>query len=55
MEQSAGRFTIRPVDLGVESEGYVEVLAGVSAGDRVVASGSFVLKSELLKAAGGGG
>ena len=54
VEQSVGRFAIRAVDLGVESDGQVEILAGITAGDRVVASGSFLLKSELLKAAGGG-
>lgn len=53
-QQSTGRFAVRPVELGSEADGYVEVLGGISAGDRVAVSGSFVLKSELLKAAGGG-
>jgi hypothetical protein len=29
-------------------------MAGVTAGERIVTSGSFVLKSELLKSANGG-
>jgi multidrug efflux pump subunit AcrA (membrane-fusion protein) len=50
VEESAGRFTMRNVELGAEGDGEVEVTTGVSAGDRIVATGSFVLKSELLKA-----
>jgi multidrug efflux pump subunit AcrA (membrane-fusion protein) len=45
---------MRPVELGAESGGQVEIVTGVAAGDRIVANGSFVLKSELLKAANGG-
>lgn len=40
----------RPVTLGRSSERRVEILAGLSAGDRFVARGSFTLKSELGKA-----
>jgi multidrug efflux pump subunit AcrA (membrane-fusion protein) len=54
VETSPGRFTMRPVELGAESGGQVEIVTGVAAGDRIVANGSFVLKSELLKAANGG-
>jgi cobalt-zinc-cadmium efflux system membrane fusion protein len=53
VEQAAGRFVPRTVELGSSADGQVEVRSGVAAGDRVVAKGSFVLKSELLKAAGG--
>jgi cobalt-zinc-cadmium efflux system membrane fusion protein len=54
VEEATGRFTLRPVTLGVESDGRVEIMAGVTAGERIVTSGSFVLKSELLKSANGG-
>jgi cobalt-zinc-cadmium efflux system membrane fusion protein len=46
----AGRFRPCPVELGPEIDGIVEVRAGLAASDRIVAGGSFVLKSELLKA-----
>jgi cobalt-zinc-cadmium efflux system membrane fusion protein len=55
VEQSAGRFAMRAVEVGVEGDGRVEIMAGVAAGDRIVANGSFVLKSELLKSTSGGG
>jgi multidrug efflux pump subunit AcrA (membrane-fusion protein) len=48
--EAGGCFRPRPVDLGPEIDGLVEVRSGLTAGDRVVAGGSFVLKSELLKA-----
>jgi cobalt-zinc-cadmium efflux system membrane fusion protein len=48
--EAGGRFRPRPVDLGPEIDGLVEVRSGLTAGDRVVAGGSYVLKSELLKA-----
>ena len=41
-------------DLGRTGDGAVEVTAGLSAGDRVVVRGGFVLKSELLKDQMGG-
>ena len=47
-----GRFSLRPVELGAEEGGVVEVTAGVTAGERVAVKGSFALKSEWLKAAG---
>jgi hypothetical protein len=34
-------------------DGKVEITSGLAARDRIVARGSFVLKSELLKAATG--
>lgn len=47
--RSAEGFDPRAVDLGVRSDGQVEVLAGLAAGDRVATEGSFILKSELGK------
>ncbi len=51
VERTAGTFAVRPVTLGREADGWVEVVNGVSAGERVVAAGSFLLKSELLTSA----
>ena len=41
-----GRFRARPVDVGIESGGRVEIRAGISAGDLVVTSGQFLIDSE---------
>jgi len=43
------RFEKRPIRVGFEQEGVVQILEGLSPGDKVVTEGSFVLKSELLK------
>jgi cobalt-zinc-cadmium efflux system membrane fusion protein len=42
-------FQVRQVRLGVFSGGFTEILEGLRLGDVVVATGSFVLKSEVLK------
>lgn len=44
-----GRFLIRTVRIGKESDGRVTVLEGLNVGDRVVSEGSFLLRAELLK------
>ncbi len=44
-----GAFEIRSVKIGRASAGYVEILEGLEAGERVVTEGSFTLKSEALK------
>jgi cobalt-zinc-cadmium efflux system membrane fusion protein len=41
-------FQVRPVQLGLRDEGFTEV-SGVEPGEKVVTTGSHVLKSELLK------
>jgi cobalt-zinc-cadmium efflux system membrane fusion protein len=41
-------FEVRPVQLGLRDESFTEV-SGVEPGERVVTTGSHVLKSELLK------
>ena len=41
-----GRFEPRDVKLGRRGSGYVEVLEGVQAGDRVVVSGNFLIDAE---------
>jgi multidrug efflux pump subunit AcrA (membrane-fusion protein) len=50
LEQPNAAFLVREVMLGTEKDGWVEVTRGIAAGDRVVGKGSFLLKSELLKA-----
>jgi Cu(I)/Ag(I) efflux system membrane fusion protein len=50
-----GRFTPRTVKLGTRVEDRVEVLDGLAEGERIVASGVFLIDSESrLRASGGG-
>ena len=50
-----GRFEPRPVVLGLRLPDRVEIRAGLSAGERVVAAGVFLLDSESrLRASGSG-
>jgi len=44
------RFSVRPVKVGERSDGKTPILEGIKAGDQVAIRGSFVLKSQLLKA-----
>lgn len=44
------RFLARPIESGRTIEGTLQVIRGLSAGEEVVTQGSFVLKSQLLKA-----
>ncbi len=46
VEKGEGRFERRPVRLGAELDGSVEVLEGVTPQDRVVATGSILLKKD---------
>ncbi|MGZ9082934.1 MAG: efflux RND transporter periplasmic adaptor subunit, partial [Rhodoplanes sp.] len=60
IDRGEGRFEPRAVRLGERGEGYVEVLEGVSADEKVVVSANFLIDAESnLKAAlsgfGGGG
>lgn len=50
VEQAPEVFALRPVELGDNREGMTEVRRGLAAGERVVVRGSFILKSEFLKA-----
>ena len=43
------KFEKREVELGAQSDGWVEVREGLKAGDKVVAAGAFMLKSHLKK------
>ena len=44
-----GSFTPRTVVLGQDVGGTVEVLSGLTTGERIAATGSFTLKAERLK------
>ena len=48
-EDEPGHFEVRDVEVGGLVEGYRRVLSGLALGDRVVAKGSFTLKTQLLK------
>lgn len=50
--KDAGHFEVRRVGRGRDLEGQVEIVQGLSAGDRVVVDGSFVLKAEAEQARG---
>jgi membrane fusion protein, heavy metal efflux system len=43
-------FVMRTVRVGLESNGFYPVQEGLSAGDRIVTDGSFMLRAEWLKA-----
>ena len=49
VEAAAGRYARRTVEMGRAVDGYVEILKGLSAGERVVTAGSFDVKAEMLK------
>lgn len=49
VETTAGRYARRAVETGRVAEGFVEILKGLSAGERVVTAGSFDVKAEMLK------
>ena len=42
-------FVMRPVRLGLETDGFFPVLEGLTVGDQVVTEGSFLLRAEWLK------
>src|SRR5207249_4828401 len=42
-------FILRPVRLGSERNGFYQVIEGLAVGDRVVTTGSFLLRAEWLK------
>jgi membrane fusion protein, heavy metal efflux system len=50
VRSAADRFTPRPVRLGSGVNGKVALAEGVHPGEKVVTQGSFLLKSQLLKA-----
>lgn len=54
VQTGEGSFKKQPLKLGPASNGYVQVLAGLERGEKVVVEGAFTLKSELLKGSFGG-
>jgi Cu(I)/Ag(I) efflux system membrane fusion protein len=46
VEKKPGVYEMRRVTLGLRGEDYVEVLKGISKGERVVTSGNFLIDSE---------
>jgi cobalt-zinc-cadmium efflux system membrane fusion protein len=44
------RFAVRPVRVGETADGKTPILEGIAAGDQVAIRGTFILKSQLLKA-----
>ena len=49
VEVEPGKYAVRTVRVEPLADGRVQVLAGLTAGDRVVVDGAFTLKSELAK------
>lgn len=55
IDKGQGTFEPRDVKVGARADGYTEILAGLSAGERVVTSANFLIDSESqLKTAVGG-
>jgi cobalt-zinc-cadmium efflux system membrane fusion protein len=50
VEAGGDRFEVRPVQLGRTAGGMTEVERGLHAGERIAVRGTFILKSEFLKA-----
>ena len=49
VQTGPGKFLLRRVETGERAAGFVEIVKGLAEGERVAASGSFLLKSEMLK------
>ncbi|MCK6390714.1 MAG: efflux RND transporter periplasmic adaptor subunit [Azonexus sp.] len=54
VEETRGRFALRPVKLGVDQGGFRVVLSGLKAGERIVAEGAFHLNNERNRQIEGG-
>jgi cobalt-zinc-cadmium efflux system membrane fusion protein len=48
----AGRFEVRPVTLGYRDDRVVEIASGVTAGEKVAVTHSYLLKAEWLEQGG---
>jgi len=46
VDRGKGFFEPREVKIGAQSEGHIEILSGLKAGERIVTSGNFLLDSE---------
>jgi len=47
-------FQVRDVETGVSADGWVQITRGVAAGEKVVTTGAFQLKSEARRESFGG-
>lgn len=47
--EKSNEFSLRPVRLGPESNGFYSVIEGVNVGDRIITQGSFLLRAEWQK------
>ena len=50
VQREPGKYEMRPVERGTELDDDVEILRGLDAKETIVVDGSFILKSEALKA-----
>lgn len=48
IEVESGMFESRTVETGIENKSFVEILSGVSEGERVVTTGAYLLNSEFI-------
>ena len=55
VESELGEFMLREVEIGLSVGGWIQVISGVSAGERVVTRGAFAIKSEADKSKFGHG
>jgi multidrug efflux pump subunit AcrA (membrane-fusion protein) len=55
LEAKPSHFSAREIKTGRASNGWVEIIAGLQEGDRVVFKGAFFIKSELAKGSFGHG
>ena len=51
VEEGKGRYRRRDITVGPDRDGAIEVRSGLREGERIVVTGAFLLKSELLKSA----
>ncbi len=50
VRSSADHFVMRPIQAGQTTQGMVQVISGIQPGEQVVTHGSFLVKSQLLRA-----
>jgi len=49
VEEAPGRFKVRPVEVAQQTPDHLRLESGLQAGEAVVTTGAFALKSELEK------
>ena len=48
LDEGGGQFRRVDVEIGIASQGWIEIKSGLKPGDQIVDRGAFFLKSELL-------